>query len=759
MDPDGLVASGWSRSDPAGDSGSWTSGPSAAVLRRRLDNRSRTRLDTADLWDTDAASRADQTSAPGGVDPRARDAQTRDARAEPPVRDARAQQQPAYWPSAYETPVYETPVYETPQYGTPQYGTPAYQPPARGERADEVGGAPQVPAPQPAAHPAPRFAPGPVSDARPSQRLAPEHPVTGQFRAAQSAQTRFPPAPPTPAPIGRTQPGPPDAPYAPAQFAATQLASGHLASGQFAPAQFAPAQFAPAQFAPAPPAPTQFAPAPPAPAQFAPSQPAPGRHGTGQFPAEPLAADTAEGRAPATHRVAEPEHPPDVFFRPATPVRRMWPGRWVLRAIFFLGLVACVAPWWLDTPTQSLTTTSGLLVAAGRITGLVGGYLLLVQIVLISRLGWLERWIGTRHMLLWHRELGGSVVVIVLAHAVLIVLGYAGFRGVSIFSQFWTILTQLEDMVSATIATVILTGTGLLGIRAIRRALPYEVWHLLHLSTYLILLLGYGHQFALGEQLSTAGLVRYGWIALYLVVIGMLVWGRLIEPARLNLRHRLRVVEVVPEAADTVSVYVTGRDLDRLQVRAGQFFRWRFLTRGRWWQSHPFSLSAAPHDQWLRLTAKSVGDHTGNLAQLPVGAKVLIDGPSGDFTAERRNRGGSLLIAAGSGIAPVRAVLEELPPGAVVIYRARDEVDVAFGRELDWLAETRHAHIWYVIGNRDEPEVQWMMSPEGIRQLVPDVAERDVYLCGPQSFVQHTTGVLRRLRVRRRNIHVDPFEF
>jgi hypothetical protein len=70
------------------------------------------------------------------------------------------------------------------------------------------------------------------------------------------------------------------------------------------------------------------------------------------------------------------------------------------------------------------------------------------------------------------------------------------------------------------------------------------------------------------------------WLALYVVVLGSLVWGRVIGPIRLNLRHRLRVAEVVPEGPDTFSVYIAGRHLDRMQARAGQFFRWRFLAGG-----------------------------------------------------------------------------------------------------------------------------------------------------------------------------------
>jgi predicted ferric reductase len=451
--------------------------------------------------------------------------------------------------------------------------------------------------------------------------------------------------------------------------------------------------------------------------------------------------------------------PPEAFARPPTPTRNVRSWRWRLRLLFWLGAALSVAPWWLSTSTESLRDTAALLTAGGRITGMIGGYLLIMQLVLASRLVWLERAMGTRNLLRAHRELGSATVVIIVMHVVLTTLGYARFQGVGVFRESWTLLTRYEDMVSAAIATVLLVATGLLGIRALRRALPYEVWHLLHLVTYAILLLGYGHQFANGEQLASAGVARYGWAALYFAAIAGLVWGRIIAPARLNLRHRLRVAEVTPEAADTLSIYVTGRDLEDLGVRAGQFFRWRFLSRGRWLQAHPFSLSAAPNEHWLRLTVKSVGDHTEGLADLRPGTRILVEGPSGDFTADRRTRSKALLIAAGSGIAPVRALIEELPPGAAVIYRAREEVDLAFGQELEWLAEVREAHVRMVVGRRDDPGPRAAMSVDGIRELVPDVADRDVYLCGPPDFVKETARTLRRLRVRRRRIHFDPFEF
>ncbi|MGC4874954.1 ferredoxin reductase family protein [Micromonospora sp. DT43] len=443
---------------------------------------------------------------------------------------------------------------------------------------------------------------------------------------------------------------------------------------------------------------------------------------------------------------------------PQIPARRGPGGRRLLAALLLVGLVASVLPWWLGTAAGSLSTTAATVTAAGRITGLIAGYLLLVQVLMMSRLPVLERWIGGEQLARWHRDIGATLLVAVVSHLSLILVGYADLRNHSIFAEVGTLLGEYEDMLSAFVAAGIMLVVGFSSIRAIRRALPYEVWHLLHRSSYLVLLLGYGHQFSHGGQLYRPGPVRTGWIALYLLVVAALLWGRVIAPLAFNMRHRLRVADVVAESPDTVSIYLTGERLGRLEMLGGQYFRWRFLTPGSWWQSHPFSVSAAANGRWLRLTVKVVGRHTADLRDLDPGTRVWAHGPSGTFTAAHRVCERALLIAGGSGITPIRAMLEELPPGAALIYRARTPADVLLSRELDWLAEERDTSIWYVIGSRDDPGPRQLMSPDGLRQLVPDVARRDVYLCGPPGLVEQSVRALRRAGVPRRQIHLATFE-
>ncbi|MEV1145126.1 ferredoxin reductase family protein [Micromonospora sp. NPDC049799] len=443
---------------------------------------------------------------------------------------------------------------------------------------------------------------------------------------------------------------------------------------------------------------------------------------------------------------------------PGVPPRRGPGGRRAVAVLLVVGLLASVLPWWLDTPAGSLKNSAAMVTAAGRITGLVAGYLLLVQVLMMSRLPALERWIGGENLARWHRDVGATLLVAVLAHASLILVGYADLENNSVFTEAGVLLRDYEDMVSAFAAAGLMVLVGFTSVRAVRAALPYELWHALHLSSYLVLLLGFAHQFSNGAQLFRPGPVRTMWIALYVVVVAALLWGRVVAPLRLNLRHNLRVADVVAESPDTISVYLTGDRLGRLELLGGQYFRWRFLTPGMWWQSHPFSVSAAANGRWLRLTVKVVGAHTRDLRDLDPGTRVWAEGPSGTFTAAHRVREQALLIAGGSGITPIRAMLEELPPGAALIYRASTPADVLLHRELDWLAQARDVRIWYVVGSRHDPGPREVLSPAGLRRLVPDLLRRDVYLCGPPGLVEQSLVVLRRAGVPRRQIHLATFE-
>ncbi|WP_405968013.1 ferredoxin reductase family protein [Streptomyces sp. NBC_00015] len=396
---------------------------------------------------------------------------------------------------------------------------------------------------------------------------------------------------------------------------------------------------------------------------------------------------------------------------------------------------------------------SNALVVIGRFAGLYSALLMAFQLLLVARLPWLDRRIGMDRLTNWHRWTGFSLLWTLVGHVVFITFGYAESSSMNPVSQLVDLAETVEGVLRAAVAMVLILVIGGVSGRWARRRLAYETWHFIHLYTYVAVVLAFTHQVAVGTTFTASSAATAYWYAVWGVALGSVLLGRVLLPLWRNWRHQLRVEAVVPEADNVVSVYITGRDLDRLPARAGQFFLWRFLTKDRWWQANPFSLSAAPDGTRLRLTAKAAGDGSAGLRHLKPGTRVFAEGPYGAFTAMHRTRPEALLIAGGVGVTPIRALLEEIDGHAVVIYRVAGERDAVLYDELHELALAKGAELHLVTG----PPVPDRLAPGELAALVPDIAERDVFLCGPPPMMNAVLGTLRELDVPKPQIHFERF--
>ncbi|MEU8978210.1 ferredoxin reductase family protein [Streptomyces sp. NPDC048309] len=396
---------------------------------------------------------------------------------------------------------------------------------------------------------------------------------------------------------------------------------------------------------------------------------------------------------------------------------------------------------------------SNALIVVGRLAGLYGALLMAFQLLLIARLPWLDRRIGMDRLTSWHRWVGFGLLWTLLGHAVFIIFGYAQPSSAGPVDELVELATTVEGVLRAIVALTLILVIGAVSARFARRRLAYETWHFIHLYAYVAVVLAFTHQVAAGTTFTSSSAATAYWWGLWGVALGSVFLGRVVLPVWRNLRHQLRVSAVVPESDHVVSVYITGRDLDRLPARAGQFFLWRFLTKDRWWQANPFSLSAAPDGRGLRLTAKTAGDGTAALRHLRVGTRVFAEGPYGAFTTLHRTRPDTLLIAGGVGITPIRALLEELYGHVVLIYRVATDRDAVLLEELQELADVRGAELHLVTG----PATPDKLAPRELARLVPDVAERDVFVCGPPGMTGAVLRTLRDLGVPKQQIHAERF--
>jgi predicted ferric reductase len=443
------------------------------------------------------------------------------------------------------------------------------------------------------------------------------------------------------------------------------------------------------------------------------------------------------------------------------------PARAVARRALGLALVWLVVlgnaggiVWlWAHGGNLHAKTTGDLLTSAARLTGLVSAYTALIQVVLLARLPVLERLVGFDRLSVWHRWNGHATFDLVIAHVVFSVWGYALLDHYPLGKEISTMLGGgiYPGMITATVGTGLLVGVVGTSYVIVRRRLSYEWWYAVHLLTYAAIALAWFHQIPTGNELVLDPVAADYWRSLYAATLALLIAFRVLAPALGYFRHRLRVAAVVEEGPGVVSLRIEGRRLERLRARPGQFFVWRFLARDLWWSAHPFSLSAAPDGNSLRITVKALGDHSARLASVPVGTRVLAEGPFGVFTACARRREKLLLIAGGIGITPVRALLEELRGDVVVLYRVIAERELVLRDEVRALADRHGFALHELVGDHRTEEGRRLLTAPHLRELVPDLAEREVFLCGPPGLADVVKREVRRAGVSRGHLHTERF--
>jgi ferredoxin-NADP reductase len=257
------------------------------------------------------------------------------------------------------------------------------------------------------------------------------------------------------------------------------------------------------------------------------------------------------------------------------------------------------------------------------------------------------------------------------------------------------------------------------------------------------------------------------WIALYVIAFGSIATFRFIEPVVSSLRHRITVSGVTQVAPGVVSIHLRGHDLRTLGAVGGQFFIWRFWTGATWWHAHPISLSAMPTDTTARITVGDLGAGTQRIGRIPAGTRVSIEGPYGIFSDVARTAPKMALMAAGVGVTPVRALLENprLQPGeATVLLRAGSPDETYLWDEIRDIAAAREITLYTMVGHRAATGPAWMSAVDADRGVqldsaFPDLANSDLYLCGPAAWLDAVVADAHAHGVPEHRIHAERFDW
>ena len=428
-----------------------------------------------------------------------------------------------------------------------------------------------------------------------------------------------------------------------------------------------------------------------------------------------------------------------------------------MTAIMVAGAAFVTGTWWLAAPPP--LGAGAALTDAGRLTGLLAGYVALLQVTLRTRLPVVEHKLGTDSINATHRLLGGYLIVLIVSHATLITAGYALTARSPVPQQLTALVASYPYILWAVIAASLLIGVAVSSIPVIRHRLRYEAWHGLHLLVYAALALAFFHQITDGEHFRHHTGLRAAWTVLFAGAGTVVIGFRFLRPWYLSTRHHLVIGSVVHEAPNIISIRITGRNVHCFHARPGQYFRWRFLAPGAWHLAHPYSLSEEPDGRSLRITVRVTGRHTAMLPQLPIGTRVIAEGPCGGLIAGPSWAGPVALIAGGIGITPLRALFATAPcaeNAITLIYRVHDPADIVFRAELEQIAAQRGGTVHFLTGRRDDPRND--LSPASLTRLCPDLARSRVFICGPPGYAQAIRASLASLGVPRGRVRSESFQ-
>jgi len=424
----------------------------------------------------------------------------------------------------------------------------------------------------------------------------------------------------------------------------------------------------------------------------------------------------------------------------------LW-ANWVIVFVFwFSGSGVDILDGWAKTS-----------IAFGRLAGLSAAYMILLQFFFMGRMPWLERYFGLDGLSRIHHSNGKKGLILLLVHPILISFGYAGLSDTGLIDQF----LALDYVALAFLGLVLFVIAVVSSLYIVSKRLKYESWYFVHLIVYLAMFFSFWHQIEIGHDLTTSQIFYWYWILLYASVFTSHIAFRFIRPVLKYKKHGFYVKDIVRENSKAVSVYIGGKNLKEFDIQPGQFMIFRFLSKGFWWQAHPFSLSMAPNGTELRITIKELGDFTSKIKNLKIGTGVFIDGPYGIFTDFYGVSNKVLMIAGGIGITPIRSLMDKmLAEGKQVtlLYANQDEESILFKKEIDDLAQRYNAKVIHVLsGDPSYEGEKGYVDENKIKKYISDIKSQTVYICGPVPMMDSVKSHLSKLGVLPQNIISEQF--
>lgn len=420
-------------------------------------------------------------------------------------------------------------------------------------------------------------------------------------------------------------------------------------------------------------------------------------------------------------------------------------GNW-----FIVFLVCLTVVVWLVFPPVNDGREKFLRQYAGEIIGSVNIVLMSCSLVLAARPKWAEPYFGgLDKMYVTHRHTSTAALLLIFVHVLTVPISLSG----------WALGNYL--------AVIAFTGIVSIALVSLSPRIPflnritggtYEGWKNLKKYVGIFFILAFIHSLTIRSPLDAFIAINYVQVFFIIGAASYLyieVFGRFFK------KFIPYTVETVNHPTNfTTEVVMRAKGDPISKQRAGQFLFVRFPNSRGLNESHPFTISSAPHEDVLRLTIKASGDFTRALFNdLKPGADAIIEGAHGMFDYKTGGQK-QIWIAGGIGVTPflafIRDIGETLDRDVDFYHVMRHRDEALFYNELE-TAGIRNKRLkvnirYSAIGGS-------LTVEEIVKNAGGDVSGLHIYMCGPLPMVQAFEKKFLGLNVPPENIHFEEFNF
>ncbi len=391
----------------------------------------------------------------------------------------------------------------------------------------------------------------------------------------------------------------------------------------------------------------------------------------------------------------------------------------------------------------------------GQITGLLGMALLSVNFILAARFKFLDKlFFGLNKVYIKHHLVGTIAFCLLLFHPTFLIIQYllislkSSFNFIFSFNNFPIILGEIALFVFI----ILMVITFYLNFK-------YQNWKKTHQYLGAVLFLGGWHMLLVPSDISNNTLLKYYMLILVGLGATSYFYRTILGIYKKNgFKYKL---EEVKKINDNVVELKLKPLAEKMKFLPGQFVFIKFGADGALSESHPFSITSSPDNDYLSLGIKTLGDYTSMVYFLKPEAICHIEGPFGIFSYLKAKSKRQIWLAGGIGITPFLSMARHINANKNennnykidLFYSLKNEGEMAFNNELAEIEEQNgnfklHQNFSQKDGN---------ISAGLVVKNSSGVSGADIFLCGPPSFMKSLREQFIELGFKNDEIHSEEF--